>query len=184
MPDDMVNLDCDNCKHGHMCCTSFRVGLAKDEIDKYKYDEVLARRGVYVVAKTSAGHCCYFDPLKRKCKIWGAHPKECQKYDCSQDERVLPFFSRGVVVPKDEKYDGTVRVVLSVTVINGQKKCKSTPVMTQFDDRMVAADLIEFRDVPENVSIMATNYLKSIVDKRVKEIEAIHPKVEDEECQT
>ena len=179
MADEIV--DCEGCNHGHACCVAFRVPLDEDEIENFEVDEALAQKGVYSLKKSKDGFCLYFDRRTRKCSIWGSHPRRCREYTCDGDERIIPLSMPGGL-SEDSRFDGNVRIVLAVAVLNGTKKCKVAPMMIEMDGRVQAVNVVEILNAPEIAARFATEHLMKTVSDRVLDIQASYPEVpEDDE---
>ena len=87
--DKEIILDCENCKHGYICCKGFNVLLQGDEIDKYPYRTLSDSKGICILQKDEGGECMFFDEVTRECRIWNDRPKACREYDCRNDIRAI-----------------------------------------------------------------------------------------------
>jgi Fe-S-cluster containining protein len=174
---DDVLLNCEDCQHGYICCVSFRVPLAEDEVGKYPHDKSLAKKGIYTLVKDKHGNCIFFDEAARKCMNWEDRPRACREYDCRQDMRVVHLRS-AQDVPNEAKFDDNIRVIVSVEVLNASDKRKISPMMVQTKDGLRASEVVEVAGPSDSVSQTVQEHVAVYILDRVSEMEAVCPRDE------
>lgn len=88
----IIEVDCDNCKFDHNCCSKFHITLsveeAKSGLYKYKRLRALYENGKYLghvwtLTRQENDFCIYFDNITKKCKIHEFKPTSCRNWvDC------------------------------------------------------------------------------------------------------
>ncbi|RLE72468.1 MAG: YkgJ family cysteine cluster protein [Thermoprotei archaeon] len=87
----------DYCTKCGKCCLETEMILLRSDIERIKslgYDESFFVREIYgyKVLKNANGHCVFYNPLTKKCRIYPARPIGCRLYPIIYDEE------RGVTV--------------------------------------------------------------------------------------
>lgn len=171
---DEVVLDCAHCVHGCVCCTGFRVPLEADELERYEYDPVLARSGVYVLKRTPDGYCHHFDRATKRCNIWSTRPKTCRRYDCRHDERLVALRTDGTF-PPETRYTGNVRILISVAVLNAEDRRKTSPMMIVTDEGQRAVEVVEVVGSPNDALQRAVKHVVLRASEEAATLAANHP---------
>jgi Fe-S-cluster containining protein len=85
-----------NCEERlHICnavCCKLNYALSIEEIESGKIKWDLGQP--YFIRHHSNGYCTHLDSNKKCCSIYSERPKVCQKYSCTNDERIWKDFEK------------------------------------------------------------------------------------------
>jgi uncharacterized protein len=164
---DEVIVDCKNCQYDHACCTLVRAPIYSDDVGDYDLDEACLRSGMKILKRIN-GHCVYFDPQNKCCKIWDKRPRVCRTFDCANDPRIPKMVEQERQKKKEpQQPSDKKRVIISLAIVDYDDRVKTTPMMIHTKEGSIAAPVIEI--VSEQNKILDT--VPTIIRSVLKEAE-------------
>jgi len=167
--DREVALDCEDCPYSYVCCCAFDVALTEEEAQRL--DSVTLPDGTPALRRQQDGSCCYFDLNTKRCTVWDQRPDVCRRYSCLKDRRALSIQSVGLPLRQQPGFGGSVRVCLSVAVLDADSKHRTSPMMVHDSKSGVnstcAVKTIEVVSSPTEAIQVVQGLVRAIIKNRL-----------------